>query len=36
VTVSASYRGIQAGVKYAEGFIRAKAWPRGITGTLLP
>jgi LmbE family N-acetylglucosaminyl deacetylase len=36
VTVNASYRGIQAGVKYAEGFIRAKAWPRGIAGTLLP
>lgn len=36
VTISAQYRGIQAGVRYAEGFIRAKAWPRGVTGTLLP
>ena len=36
VNVNASDRGIQAGVKYAEGFIRAKAWPRGVTETLLP
>lgn len=36
VEVSAKYRGYQAGVRYAEGFIRAKAWPRGVTGTLLP
>lgn len=36
VEVSAKYRGFQAGVRYAEGFVRAKAWPRGVTGTLLP
>ena len=36
VEVGARYRGIQAGVRYAEGFIRAKAWPRGVAGTLLP
>jgi LmbE family N-acetylglucosaminyl deacetylase len=36
IEVGARYRGIQAGVKYAEGFVRAKAWPRGVAGTLLP
>jgi LmbE family N-acetylglucosaminyl deacetylase len=36
VEVTSRFRGIQAGVKYAEGYIRAKAWPRGVTGTLLP
>lgn len=36
VEVSSKYRGFQSGVRYAEGFIRAKAWPRGVTGTLLP
>ncbi|UVI33680.1 PIG-L deacetylase family protein [Paenibacillus spongiae] len=36
MTISSQYRGFQAGVRYAEGFIRAKAWPRGVTGTLLP
>lgn len=36
IEVGARYRGIQSGVKYAEGFVRAKAWPRGVTGTLLP
>ncbi|GGD96794.1 PIG-L deacetylase family protein [Paenibacillus nasutitermitis] len=36
VEVSAKYRGFQCGVRYAEGFIRAKAWPRGVAGTLLP
>lgn len=30
------FRGIQSGVRYAEGFIRAKAYPRNITGSLLP
>ena len=32
----ARFRGIQSSVPYAEGFIRAKAWPRNTTGTLLP
>ena len=32
----ARFRGIQSGVPYAEGFIRAQAWPRNITGTRLP
>jgi LmbE family N-acetylglucosaminyl deacetylase len=36
VEVTSRFRGIQSGVKYAEGYIRAKAWPRGVTGTLLP
>lgn len=36
IVVNAQYRGFQAGVRYAEGFVRAKAWPRGVTGTLLP
>jgi LmbE family N-acetylglucosaminyl deacetylase len=34
--VMARFRGIQCGVKYAEGFIRANAYPRNTTGTLLP
>lgn len=36
IEVIARFRGIQSGVRYAEGFIRAKAYPRNITGTLLP
>lgn len=36
IETGSRYRGIQAGVRYAEGFIRSKAWPRGVTGTLLP
>jgi len=36
VEVGAKYRGYQSGVRYAEGFVRAKAWPRGVAGTLLP
>lgn len=36
VDIGNRYRGIQSGVRYAEGFLRAKAWPRGIAGTLLP
>jgi len=30
------FRGLQSGVRYAEGFIRAQAYPRNITGSLLP
>jgi len=30
------FRGIQSGVQYAEGFIRAKEWPRMTTERLLP
>jgi len=36
IDVIARFRGIQSGVRYAEGFIRAKAYPRNITGSLLP
>lgn len=36
VEVMARFRGMQAGVRHAEGFIRAKAWPRNIAGTRLP
>lgn len=36
VEVTSRFRGIQCGVRYAEGFIRAKAYPRNIVGTLLP
>ena len=36
IEVIARFRGIQSGVRYAEGFIRAKAYPRNITGSLLP
>lgn len=36
IEVMSRFRGIQSGVRYAEGFIRAKAYPRNITGSLLP
>ncbi|MBP1994714.1 PIG-L deacetylase family protein [Paenibacillus eucommiae] len=36
VEIISRFRGIQSGVRYAEGFIRAKAYPRNITGSLLP
>lgn len=36
IGVTSRFRGIQSGVKYAEGFKRAQAWPRNIVGTLLP
>ncbi|MCU6711205.1 PIG-L family deacetylase [Paenibacillus sp. J5C_2022] len=36
IEVTSRFRGIQSGVRYAEGFIRAKAYPRNITGSLLP
>lgn len=36
IEVMGRFRGIQSGVRYAEGFIRAKAYPRNITGSLLP
>jgi LmbE family N-acetylglucosaminyl deacetylase len=36
IEVMSRFRGIQTGVKYAEGFIRAKAYPRNTVGTLLP
>jgi len=36
IEVISRFRGIQTGVRYAEGFIRAKAYPRNITGSLLP
>lgn len=36
IEVISRFRGIQSGVRYAEGFIRAKAFPRNITGSLLP
>ena len=36
VTVAARYRGIQAGVKYAEGFRRVYQWPRVSPERLLP
>jgi LmbE family N-acetylglucosaminyl deacetylase len=35
-TTVARFRGIQCGVKYAEGFRRADAWPRVKTGRLIP
>ncbi|MFH1903667.1 MAG: PIG-L family deacetylase [Candidatus Omnitrophota bacterium] len=34
--VSARYRGIQCGVKYAEGFRQLRAYPRANTKRLLP
>ncbi|MBD2862559.1 PIG-L deacetylase family protein [Paenibacillus oceani] len=36
IEVISRFRGIQCGVRYAEGFIRAKAYPRNIAGSLLP
>ncbi|NBD22279.1 PIG-L deacetylase family protein [Paenibacillus glycinis] len=36
IEVTSRFRGIQCGVRYAEGFIRAKAYPRNIAGSLLP
>lgn len=36
IEVMSRFRGIQSGVKYAEGFIRASAYPRNTTGTRLP
>jgi N-acetylglucosamine malate deacetylase 1 len=35
-TTVARFRGLQSGVRYAEGFRRADAWPRVTTGRLLP
>jgi LmbE family N-acetylglucosaminyl deacetylase len=35
-TTVARFRGLQSGVKYAEGFRRADAWPRVTAGRLLP
>jgi LmbE family N-acetylglucosaminyl deacetylase len=32
----ARFRGLQSGVKYAEGFRRCQAWPRVVTERLLP
>ena len=36
VTTAARYRGIQAGVQYAEGFVRVLQWPRASAERLLP
>ncbi|HEY0416136.1 MAG TPA: PIG-L family deacetylase [Gaiellaceae bacterium] len=36
VRTVARFRGIQAGVEYAEGFVQAHAWHRGTTRRLLP
>jgi LmbE family N-acetylglucosaminyl deacetylase len=36
VTTVARFRGLQSGVKYAEGFRRAAVWPRATTRRLLP
>ncbi|MCL5985580.1 MAG: PIG-L family deacetylase [Actinobacteria bacterium] len=36
IETQAKFRGYQCGVKYAEGFIGVKAWPRTRVGSLLP
>ena len=36
VTSVARFRGLQSGVKYAEGFRRADVWPRVGAGRVLP
>lgn len=36
VTVTARFRGLQCGARYAEGFRRADVWPRMTAGTMLP
>ena len=35
-SIISRFRGLQVGVKHAEGFIRCKAWARPIIGSLLP
>lgn len=35
-SIISRFRGLQVGVKHAEGFIRCKAWARPIIGNLLP
>lgn len=36
IETTARFRGLQAGVQYAEGFCRLHAWPREITKRVLP
>ncbi|NPV53910.1 MAG: PIG-L family deacetylase [Firmicutes bacterium] len=36
IEITGRYRGLQAGVKYAEVFKRVRAWPREFPGSLLP
>ena len=36
IETQAKFRGYQCGVKYAEAYKGVKAWPRGITKSLLP
>ncbi|HHW09020.1 MAG TPA: PIG-L family deacetylase [Firmicutes bacterium] len=36
VEVTARFRGLQCGVRYAEGFRRLRTWPRATTARLLP
>ena len=36
VTAVARFRGLQSGVRHAEGYRRASFWPRNTTGRLLP
>lgn len=36
VEITARFRGLQAGVRYAEGFRRLEIWPRGVRGRRLP
>lgn len=36
IEIVARFRGLQAGVKYAEAFCRLHAWPREVTKRLLP
>jgi hypothetical protein len=36
VEMSGRYRGYQCGVRYAEGFVEARSWPRGSARRVLP
>ncbi|MEF3305613.1 PIG-L deacetylase family protein [Paenibacillus sp. GYB003] len=36
IEIWSRFRGLQCGVRYAEGFVRAKAYPRNAAGSLLP
>lgn len=36
IEITGRYRGYQCSVRYAEGFVEARGWPRGLTGRVLP
>jgi LmbE family N-acetylglucosaminyl deacetylase len=36
IEITGRYRGYQCNVRYAEGFVEARGWPRGVTERVLP